>query len=69
MRNSRGGKLGCSRLKPHTYVKWFCRICGNEVDTNKLNQHFMRAHPDIYYAAYPGRLKVKNREQGEGEFA
>jgi len=63
--------MGCSRLKPYTYVTRSCRICNNEVDVNKLNQHFMRAHPDIYYALYPGRLKVKGREEGilEGEFA
>jgi len=56
--SSRGGKLGSSRLKPQTYVIRYCRICGSAVDMSKLNTHFVRVHPDIYYEVYPGRRKI-----------
>lgn len=58
----RGGKLSNSRLKSQTYTIRYCRFCGSAVDMSTLNLHFVRAHPEIYYIAYPGRRKPKMAE-------
>jgi hypothetical protein len=58
-----GRKFKCSRLKFYTYSIEYCRICQNTVNTDKLNLHFMRAHPNLYYSIYPGRKKVKEADE------
>jgi len=37
-------------------VIWRCRLCNAVVD--QVNLHFMRSHPDIYYATCPGMKRA-----------
>lgn len=57
--NSRGGKLGSSRLRVYTRRITLCRVCDRPITEGKMNLHFLQAHPKIYYTEYPGRLKSK----------
>ena len=61
--SNRGGKLGSSRLRVYTRQVTFCRVCDRPITEGKTNQHFLRAHPEIYYSEYPGRVKLQTVQE------
>ena len=62
--SDRGGKLGSSRLRIYTRSVVFCRVCDRPIQDGRTNTHFVRAHPEIYYTEYPGRVKVQTVQEG-----
>lgn len=61
--SNRGGKLGSSRLRIYTRKVIICRVCDRPITEGKTNLHFLRAHPEIYYTEYPGRVKLQTVQE------